>query len=134
MGIESGFIIATALEDYTAASSKNIGKILVVLDVGHGTVSNEARGNLLKTFNFVFRSPYISPLSVIRYIFAATLVILSFAVAIGYFGRISSLGIQAIGRNPLAGKLIIFSIVMHIILALVIIAVGVVVAYMVLIM
>lgn len=131
---ESGFIIATALEDYSAASAKEIGKILVVLDVGHGTISNEASGNLLKTFNFVFRAPYMSPLGLLRYIFAATMVILSFVVAIGYFGRISSLGIEALGRNPLAGRLIILSIVIHVSLALVIIGVGIAVAYLVLVM
>ncbi len=127
---ESGFIVATALEDYSAASSKDVGKILVVLSVGHGSVSNEARSNLLRTFEFVLKAPYMSPLNVLRYVFAAIMVIGSFLIAVGYFGRISSLGIEALGRNPLAGRIIIFSIVMHIILAFTIIAVGLAVAYL----
>lgn len=127
---ESGFIIATALEDYSAASSKEIGKILVVLSVGHGSVSSEVRSNLLKTFEFVLKGPYMSPLSVLRYVFAAIMVIGSFLIAVGYFGRISSLGIEALGRNPLASRIIVFSIVLHIILAFTIIAVGLAVAYL----
>lgn len=127
---ESGFIVATALEDYSAASGKDVGKILVVLSVGHGTVSTDARGSLLKSFEFVLKAPYMSPLSVLRYVFAAIMVIGSFLIAVGYFGRISSLGIEALGRNPLAGRIILFSIVLHIILAFTIIAVGLAVAYL----
>lgn len=131
---ESGFIVATALEDYSANSSKDIGRILVVLSVGHGTVSTDTRGNLLKSFEFVLKAPYMSPMSVLRYVFAAVMVIVSFLIAVGYFGRISSLGIEALGRNPLAGRIILFSIVLHIILAFTIIAVGIAVAYLTLVM
>ena len=127
---ESGFIVATALEDYNTASSKDVGRILVVLSVGHGSVSNEVRSNLLRTFEFVLKAPYMSPLNVLRYVFAAIMVIGSFLIAVGYFGRISSLGIEALGRNPLAGRIIIFSIVLHVILAFTIIAVGLAVAYL----
>lgn len=131
---ESGFIIATALEEYSASSSKDIGKILVILSVGHGTVSTDTRGNLLKSFEFVLKAPYMSPMSVLRYVFAAIMVIASFLIAVGYFGRISSLGIEALGRNPLASRMILFSIVLHVILAFTIIAVGIAVAYLTLIM
>ncbi len=127
---ESGFIVATALEDYSAASSKGVGKILVVLSVGHGSVSSEVRSNLLRTFEFVLKAPYMSPLNVLRYTFAAIMVIGSFLIAVGYFGRISSLGIEALGRNPLASRIILFSIVLHVILAFTIIAVGIAVAYL----
>jgi len=131
---ESGFIIATALEDYSAATSKKIGKILVVLSVGHGTVSSEARNNLFRSFEFVLKAPYMSPLSVLRYVFAAIMVIVSFLIAVGYFGKISSLGIEALGRNPLAGRIIVFSIILHVFLAFIIIAVGIGVAYLTLVM
>lgn len=127
---ESGFIVATALEDYSSSSSKDVGKILVVLSVGHGSVSSDSRSNILRTFDFLLKAPYMSPLNVIRYVFAAIMVIGSFLIAVGYFGRISSLGIEALGRNPLAGRIILFSIVLHIILAFTILAVGIAVAYL----
>lgn len=130
---ESGFVVATALEDYSASSSKEIGSILVVLDVGHGAVSSEERGNLFRSINFLLNTPYLSPLSVARYIFASIMVIVSFGIAIGYFGRISSLGIEALGRNPLAGKMITFGIVLHILLSFVVLGVGIAVAYLTLV-
>lgn len=131
---ESGFVIATALEDYNANSSKEIGKILVVLDVGHGAMSSEERGNLFRSINFLLNTPYLSPLSVARYIFASLMVVISFGIAIGYFGRISSLGIEALGRNPLAGRMITFGIVLHIFLSLVILVIGLGVAYLTLVL
>ena len=127
---ESGFVVATALEDY--GDSKE-GKIFVVLSVGNGTVSTDTKGNLLKTFNYLLSAPYLSPMGALRYLFAAIMVILSFVVAVGYFGRVSSLGIEALGRNPLAGKMILFSILIHVLLALVIVGVGIVVAYLALV-
>ncbi len=131
---ETGFIIASALEDYDSPSPKNAGKILVVLNVGHGNVSTNVIGNLFTAFKFVLSAPYMSPNALVRYIFAGFMVILSFLVAVGYFGRISSLGIEALGRNPLAGKMITFSIVLHILLSLVIVGVGITVAYLALVL
>lgn len=130
---ENGFIIATALEDFSAKSPREVGKILVVLDVGHGSISNERQNNLVKSLSFSLSAPYLSPLSILRYLFAAVMVIVSFLIAVVYFGRISSLGIEALGRNPLAGKLITFGIVLHVLLAIVVLGVGVVVAYLVLV-
>jgi len=127
---DAGFVVATALEDY---SGSEIGTILVVLNVGAGSVSANTTGSILKAFDFVLNAPYLAPLAVLRYVFAAIMVVLSFVVAVGYFGRISSLGIEAIGRNPLARKAIIFGVVMNIVLALSIVASGVIIAWLVLV-
>lgn len=127
---ESGFVVATALEDYSGSQD---GKILVVLSVGNGIASSDTRGNLLQSFSYLMSAPYLSPMGALRYLFAAIMVILSFAVAVGYFGRVSSLGIEALGRNPLAGKMILFSVIIHVLLALVIVGVGVAVAYLALV-
>ncbi len=126
---ETGFIVASALEDYGSSSTKDVGKILVVLNVGQGNISTNTTGSLLNVFKTVMSAPHLAPLAVVRYIFAAVMVILSFVIAVGYFGRISSLGIEALGRNPLASKMITIGIVLHVFLALVIVAVGVAVAY-----
>jgi hypothetical protein len=129
---QGGFVVATALEDY--GGSKD-GKILVVLTVGHGTAStNDGKGNLINAFSYLMSAPYLSPLGALRYLFAAVMVILSFVVAVGYFGKVSSLGIEALGRNPLAGRMILFSIVLHVLLALVIVGVGVAIAYLALVL
>ncbi len=131
---ENGYIIGTALASYSAKNPQSIGKILIVLDIGHNAGSTSVTGNLFKNFSSALQAPYVSPLSALRYFFAAGLVILSFLVAAGYFGKVSNTGVEAIGRNPLAGKLILFSVVLHLLLALGIISIGVFIAYLILIL
>lgn len=131
---ENGYIIGTALQGYSASSPQKVGKILIVLDIGHNAGSTSVMGNLFKNFQSALQAPYVSPLSALRYFFAAGLVILSFIVAVGYFGKVSNTGVEAIGRNPLAGKLILFSVVLHLLLALGIISVGVFISYLILIL
>ncbi|MEK7605623.1 MAG: hypothetical protein AAB478_03830 [Patescibacteria group bacterium] len=128
-----GYVIGTAIQDYTAKDSKAIGKILVVLNISFNAESGGVKQNLFSTFQTALTAPYLSPLNALRYLFAAALIIASFFIAVTFFGKISSLGIEAIGRNPLAGKLILLSVVFHVILAALIILVGVGVAYFMLV-
>jgi hypothetical protein len=97
-------------------------------------LSNSVGNNLLQTLQIAFSAPYLAPLNALRYVFAVGLVVLSFVVAVGYFGRVSNTGIEALGRNPLAGKLIIFSVMLHLAMAFSIVSVGVVIAYLVLVL
>ena len=60
--------------------------------------------------------------------------ILSFVIAVFFFGRVSTTGVEAIGRNPLAGKLIMTSVVLHLGLAAGIILIGVAVGYIILVL
>lgn len=128
-----GYVIGTALQDYSAKDSKTIGKVLVVLNISFNAGSGGVKQNLLSTFQNALTAPYLSPLNTLRYLFAALLVIASFFVAVTFFGKVSSLGIEAIGRNPLASRMILLSVVFHVILAALIIFVGVGVAYLVLV-
>jgi len=129
--IDSGFIVGSALEDY---SSNKPGSILVLLSVGNGNLSTNTSGSILKAFNSVLTSPYLSPFAFIRYLFAGFIVLASFLLAVGYFGRISTLGIEALGRNPLAGKMIIFGVVINILLGIGVILTAIGIAYLVLIL
>jgi hypothetical protein len=130
---ESGFIVGTALQDYDADSEDKIGKIYAVLNVGHGNVSSNSTGSLLRALNFVLSAPYMSPLALLRYVIAGIIVLASFILAVAYFGRLSSLGIEALGRNPLAGKMILAGIVVNVVIALSIICVGLFIGYLVLV-
>lgn len=130
---ESGFIAATALEDYSANPTQ-IGKILVVLSIGHGSVSTDTPGSVLNVLKNITNTPFLAPVAVLRFIVAAIMVFASFLLAVNYFGRISSLGIEALGRNPLASKTIIFGIAMNIFLGLAIISVGIAIAYLIMVL
>jgi len=126
---DDGYVIGTALQDYTPKDSKAIGKVLVVLNISFNAGSGGTKGNLLSTFSHALNAPYLAPLSALRYLFAAILIIASFFVAVNFFGKVSMLGIEAIGRNPLASKFILLSVIFHVILAAGIILVGIGVSY-----
>jgi F0F1-type ATP synthase membrane subunit c/vacuolar-type H+-ATPase subunit K len=49
-----------------------------------------------------------------------------------FFGRVVARGVEAMGRNPLAGSLIAVSVVFNLILTVVIMLVGLGIAYLIL--
>lgn len=130
---QEGYVIGTALQDFQPQDKNQIGKILVVLNISFNPGSGGVKTNLLASFQQALTAPYLSPLNTLRYALAAILVITSFVIAVGFFGKVSTVGVEAIGRNPLASKLILLSVVFHLLLAAGIILIGVAIAYLVLV-
>lgn len=130
---DQGYVIGTAQEDYTTSDKKAIGKVLVILNISFNTGVGGVQKNLLSTFQTALQAPYLSPLNALRYLFAAVLIIASFFTAVSFFGRVSALGVEAIGRNPLASKSILLSVFFHVVLGGLIVIVGVGVAYFMLV-
>jgi len=131
---EDGYVLGVAQQSFSAKDPKQIGKILILLNITYAPVSSNSTSNLLEIFKLTVSAPYLSPLNALRYVFAALLVIISFVIAVGFFGKVSSIGVEAIGRTPLAGKLIALGVAFHILLALGIIAVGIAIAYFILVL
>ena len=90
--------------------------------------------NIFKLFTIAADAPYLSPLNALRYVFAGIMVIASFFIAVFFFVRVSTTGVEALGRNPLAGKLIMASVILHLLLAAVIILIGLGVGYIILVL
>jgi F0F1-type ATP synthase membrane subunit c/vacuolar-type H+-ATPase subunit K len=59
-------------------------------------------------------------------------VILSFILGFISFGRIANTGVEALGRNPLAGKMIQFGIFLNVLITISIVIAGFALAYFVL--
>lgn len=131
---KSGYVLGTALEDYTDTNSENIGRIQVLINVHPATTARGAGSNLLQFIRDGLTVPVFEPLESFRYLLAAVLVIVSFALGTVYFGRSSARGIEAIGRNPLAKKAIQLTILLNIILTIVIVGVGLSIAYLILVL
>lgn len=130
---QDGYVLGTAVQDYTASDKKATGRILVVLNITFNATSGQVKQNLLSSFQNALTAPYLSPLNALRYALAAIMVIVSFIIAVSFFGKVSRLGVEAIGRNPLAGRLILLTVILHLILAAGIIMVGLGIAYFVLV-
>ena len=60
---------------------------------------------------------------------ASTVVVSSLVVTFLTVGKVARSGVDAVGRNPLASKAIMFSIIMNTILSIAIVGIGLTAAY-----
>lgn len=129
----AGYVVGSAEEDYT--DTTKTGSILVTLHPEFGKqTQNDVKTNLLTVLKDSAKVATLSPLQALRFVAAAVVAIVSFVLGFGFFGRVSSRGVEAVGRNPLASRMILLSVVFNVILTLVIMAVGVAVAYFILVL
>lgn len=127
----NGFVLGTAMEDY---NGKDTGTILVsIAPHFNDSFSKGATRNIFEILRNARSSASLSPLEALRYLVAALVALLSFVLGFVYFGRVAQRGVEAIGRNPLAGRFIETSVIINVLLTAIIIIVGLGVAYLILI-
>lgn len=132
----SGYVLGNALDALQSSGPDDIGKIYVSLSVrppGVAATSSSTPRNLVETFRQALSAPVLSPLASLRYVLAALVAIIAFTLGFLYFGKVARSGVEAIGRNPLAGRMIEFSVVLNILLTLGIVGIGVGISYLILI-
>lgn len=131
--ITDGFVIGTALENF---DSGTIGKILVSVKPSYTVaVVGGPRGiNLFANFKSAASSPFLTPLTSMRYILAVLITVLAFFIGFRTYGRIAGSGLEALGRNPLAARVISISIIFNIALAGMIVVAGLAIAYFILVL
>lgn len=131
---KNGYVLGSSLEDYSSDNPDSIGTVMVALNIHPAAGLSGAKSNLITALREGMSAPIFEPLDSLRYLLAALILLLSFVLGFAYFGRVSKTGIEAIGRNPLASKMIQLSIIMHIMITIVIILVGFGMAYIILIL
>lgn len=113
-----GIIIGTALEDYTNSDPEEIRSIAVNLDIGaYGLLTN------------LTSNPRVAFRYVLAFVVAAASVIAGFV----YFGKVAQTGVESLGRNPLAARLIYTSVLFHLLLTVGIMLLGVLIAYIIIV-
>jgi hypothetical protein len=109
-----GVVIGTALEDYAPQDPERITPIAVNLDIGaYGLLTN------------LTSNPRVAFRYVLAFFVAASSVIAGFV----YFGKVARIGVESVGRNPLAARLIYLSVFFHLLLTIGIMLVGIFIAY-----
>jgi F0F1-type ATP synthase membrane subunit c/vacuolar-type H+-ATPase subunit K len=127
----NGFVIGIALQDYSGSGN---GSILInVYPHYNDSFSKGVSRNIFDILANARQSAYLSPLEALRYVIAALVALLGFVLGFLYFGRIAQKGVEAVGRNPLAGRTIEFSVLLNVALTALIIIGGLVIAYLILI-
>ncbi|MFZ3301810.1 MAG: hypothetical protein WA152_03805 [Microgenomates group bacterium] len=131
---KSGYVIGTALEDYESESAENVGQVLVSLTVKPAVLKKSAEANLLQMVKDGVEGAFESPLSALRYFVAALITCVTFVFGFIHFGRIAKSGVEAIGRNPLAGRMIQTGVLMNMAITIIIMAASVFVSYLILVL
>jgi len=132
----SGFVLGTALSSFTPKRPSD--QVMLLVSVGpryNAAVSGTGRGiNLFTNIKSAASSPFLSPLTSLRYLLAVLVTAMSFGAGFWYFGRFGKAGIVALGRNPLAAKTIALGIVANVVLTMVIMGAGLFLAYLILVL
>jgi len=125
--IKSGYVLGVALEDAEE-------RVLVTIEAKQSYVTQQSRGNLLETIKDAILAPTLTPLASLRYVLAAVIASAAFILGFWYFGRVAKSGVEAVGRNPLAGRLIQFSVILNLLLTGLIMGSGLLIAYLILVL
>jgi F0F1-type ATP synthase membrane subunit c/vacuolar-type H+-ATPase subunit K len=128
---KSGYVIGTALQNYTG---NNVGTILATINPRFAVLESNAASNLFANLKLAASSPFLTPLTSLRYILAVLVTTLSFVFGFLYFGRIAKTGVEALGRNPLASRSIQMSVFLNVSMSIGIMLFGVALAYIILIL
>lgn len=126
----NGYVLGAALEDYSQDSP---GLIAVNIDPHFNSELTGTSRNVFDVLRSARQSAYLSPLEALRFVIAALISLLAFILGFVYFGRVAQKGVEAVGRNPLAGRKIEFSVIINVSLTALIIIVGLGISYLILI-
>lgn len=129
---KSGFVIGSAIQDYSSNNKNDIGKIAVSLNIFYYyTKSNSVITTLSDLLRFSSIATAEQPSLFLKYLIAGFILILSMLFGFMSFGRSANAGIEALGRNPLARRSIQFGIFLNTLITIVIVLGGVAVAYLI---
>lgn len=125
----NGYVLGTALDNYANTDPKKYQPILVSLNLHYYSAKSTVKSNLFDIVNLSTIATYEEPLTVFKYFIAALVVILSMVFGLTFFGRVAAHGVDALGRNPLAGKMIQLGILLNVIITAIITISGLGLAY-----
>ena len=128
----SGYVLGSAMEDYSSNDPKKIGKIAVNLSLHYFNSRPSLAGTLTDLIKIALLPTNDAPAPIFKYIVAALVVLGSFALGFLSFGRTAAKGVEALGRNPAASATIHLGIIFNVGIVIAIILAGLVVAFFIL--
>jgi len=129
---KSGFVVAAAQENFTSKNPKELKRMQAVVIMRHSAPRATLQRNLFDVANLSAIAWTEEPLTVFRYLMAGIVILLSFFLGFVAFGRVAGRGVEALGRNPLAARVIELGIALNVFITVVIIAAGILVAILIL--
>ena len=129
---DAGYVLGTALEDYSNSDPKQSELIAVNLNLHYFNTKPTFIGTLTDILKLALLPSKNGTSPLWKYIIAAVVVLASFTLAFMTFGRTAAKGVEALGRNPSASKIIHLGIIFNVGIVVVIVAAGLAVAFMIL--
>ncbi len=129
---KSGYVLGNALEDYANPNKKQVGKIVAELDLHYFNAKPTFPGSLSDIFKLALLTTDEGPSAIFKYIVAALVVLGSFVLGFLTFGRTAAKGVEALGRNPAAGRIIHMGIIFNVAIVIAIALSGLTVAFLIL--
>lgn len=126
---QTGYVVGDALLDVTFANKNDVKTIPMALNIHFYQSDTQANNSILDLLSMGRVAGYQQPFRVLQYIIAGIIVIASFLFGFLIFGKTISTGIEALGRNPLAGRMIQLSIIFNVVLIIIIIMSGITLSY-----
>lgn len=130
--VKEGYVLGTALEDYSNPNPKQIDKIAVTLDLHYFNSKSKFPGTMTDIFKFAILPTKEGPSPLFKYIVAAIVVLGSLILGFMSFGRTAAKGVEALGRNPSASKIIHLGIIFNVTIVIIISLAGLAVAFLIL--
>lgn len=115
----AGTVIGTALEDYSEPDENKVGKILVLINIQYNQNGNKNADTSTITLGIILRSAMATLIAVVTTV-----------IGFIFFGRFAAKGMESLGRNPMASKTIKLGMILQGTLFITLIAVGYVLAYL----
>lgn len=129
---EDGYVLGRSLQTYDNPDPEHIDKIAMNLNLHYYSSKPTLAGSLTDILKIALNTSDGIPSPWIKYIVAAIVVIGSFVLGYLTFGRTAAKGVEALGRNPAASKIIHLGIILNVSIVVVIVLVGLVVAFLIL--
>lgn len=128
---KTGYVIGTALDSYSSNDPNAIGKINITLNLHYSYSTNSNFDTLTDILSLSLLATYESPSAIFKYVVAGIIVLLSFMMGVISFGRVANTGVEALGRNPLAGKSIQLGIFLNVLITIAIIGAGIFISFLI---
>lgn len=129
---KSGYVLGSALEDYTNPDPKKTGTIVVTLGLHYFNSKPTFAGTLSDIFKIALLPTKDSPSPIFKYIVAALVVLGSLTLGFISFGRTAAKGVEALGRNPAASAVIHLGIIFNVGIVVIIAGAGLLIAFLIL--
>lgn len=129
---KEGYVLGSALEDYANTDTKKVDKIAVSLDLHYFNAKPTFPGTLSDIFKLILTPTKDGPSALFKYIMAGIVVLGSMILGFLSFGRAAAKGVEALGRNPAASKIIHLGIIFNVAIVVAIALSGLAVAFLIL--